>query len=120
MQPLLITNTTTNASRDENQNKQKLFLVLPEYNIGWVNRTEHDNAILYDTYVVRLQTSQSHLNKDAIRIAYRNLAYYFLAYGNNSSINTSMTTASVISSIVNSNNISDDANNNGGNVVQHI
>ena len=64
MQPLLITN-------------YKLLPVLPEYNIEWVNLTEHDNAILYDSYIVRLQSSKFHLNKDANRIAYRNLAYYF-------------------------------------------
>ena len=109
MQPLLITNTTTNASRDENQNKQKLLPVLPEYNIGCVNRTEHDNAVLYDRYIVRLQSSKFHLNKDANRIAYRNLAYYFLVYGNKSSINTGMTTASVNGGTANSNSISDDA-----------
>ena len=37
-----------------------------------------------------------------------NLAYYFLVYGNNSSINTSMITASVNSSTLNSNSINDD------------
>ena len=63
IQLLLITTNATNTSRDENHtNKQKLLPLLPEYDTGWVNRMEHDNSILYDTYVVRLQTSQSHLN----------------------------------------------------------
>ena len=107
MQLLLITNNATNTSRDENHtNRQTLYPVYCEYDIGWVNRMEHDIAILYDTNLVRLQISQSHLNKGVIQIAYRTLAYYFLVYGNVRSINTSMTTASV--------------NSNSANITFHI
>jgi hypothetical protein len=35
-------------------------------------------AATKDTLLLRLQTAQSHLNKDAIRIAYMNLAMYYM------------------------------------------
>jgi 26S proteasome subunit RPN7 len=52
--------------------------IVPPYDVGWVQSNEHAILQQRELLSLRLQTAQSHLNKDAIRIAYMNLSLYYL------------------------------------------
>lgn len=53
-----------------------------EYNATWVHETETANRQARDALQSRLQTAQSHLNKDLLRSAYTALAEHDAATGN--------------------------------------
>ena len=52
--------------------------IVPSYDFGWVQSNEHAILQQRELLSLRLQTAQSHMNKDAMRIAYMNLSLYYL------------------------------------------
>jgi COP9 signalosome complex subunit 1 len=54
---------------------------LPPYDAAWVQEAEAHNRHERETLLVRLQTAQAHLNKEAVRAAFTSLSTFYLQTG---------------------------------------
>lgn len=57
---------------------QKFSDNLPAMDTHWMTATETANRHTKEQWLSKLQTAQAHLNKDAIQLAYKNLAEFYL------------------------------------------